>query len=92
MKKIVLALCFIALVMSSSAVFAYEHHEEPSDISVLADVALMRPIGVAALVAGMGIFIVALPFSLITNSVDGTAKALIKKPFHYVFVRDVGDL
>ncbi len=92
MKKIVLALCFIALVMSSPAAFAYEHHEEPSDLSVLADVAFLRPVGAAALAAGVGIFIVALPFSLITNSVDGTAKALLKKPFHYVFIRDVGDI
>ncbi len=92
MKKIVIAICFVALVMSSSAAFALEHHEEPSDLSVLADVAFLRPVGLAALTAGMGIFIVALPFSLITNSVDGTAKALLKKPFHYVFVRDVGDI
>jgi len=92
MKKIVMAICFVALVMSSSAAFALDHHEEPSDIGVLADVVVLRPFGAAALVAGMGIFIVALPFSLITNSVDGTAKALIKKPFHYVFVRDVGDI
>jgi len=92
MKKIVMAICFVALVMSSSASFAVEHHEEPSDISVLADVAFLRPVGALGLAAGMGIFIVALPFSLITNSVDGTAKALLKKPFHYVFIRDVGDI
>ncbi len=92
MKKILMAICFVALVMSSSAAFALDHHEEPSDIGVIADVVVLRPFGAVALVAGLGIFIVGLPFSLVTNSVDDTAKVLVSKPFHYVFVRDVGDI
>jgi len=92
MKKILAALCLVAVLMSSSASFAVEHHEEPSDVGIIADIVVLRPLGVAVLAAGMGIFVAALPFSIITNSVDGTAKALLQKPFYYVFVRDVGDI
>ena len=93
MKKILAVLCFVALLFTSSAsLAAVTHHEEPSDVSVLADVAVLRPMGMVALGAGMATFIFALPFSLITNSVGSTAKVLLQKPFHYVFVRDVGDI
>ncbi|MFQ5353519.1 MAG: hypothetical protein ACE5DR_01105 [Thermodesulfobacteriota bacterium] len=93
MKKIVVALCFIALMMgSTSKALAVQHHEEPSDLSVLADVALLRPIGIAMFAAEFGIFVAALPFAIITNSVGSTADVLVKQPFHYVFIRDVGDL
>ncbi len=93
MKKIMIALCFVALLLTTSTAHAViDHHEKPSDLSVLADVAFLRPVGAAFFVAEIGIFIAALPFSIITNSVGDTADVLLKKPFHYVFIRDVGDI
>lgn len=93
MKKILIALCFVALLVSSSTAQArVEHKDKPSDLSVLADVAFLRPVGAAFFVAEIGIFMAALPFSIITNSVGDTADVLLKKPFHYVFIRDVGDI
>ncbi len=92
MKKILIALCLVAILMSTSTVRAAAHHEKPSDLSVLADVAFLRPVGALFFVAEAGIFVVALPFAVITNSVGDTADVLLKKPFHYVFIRDVGDI
>ena len=92
MKKILAALCFVAVLMTSTGSFALEHHEEPSDMGILVDVVFLRPVGLAVMAAGFGIFVAALPYAIVTNSVDGTAKALLKKPFEYVFVRDVGDI
>ncbi len=92
MKKILVAFCFLAVLMSSTASFALEHHEEPSDVGILLDLAILRPAGLGMMAAGLGIFVATLPYSIITNSVDDTAKVLLQKPFHYVFVRDVGDI
>ncbi len=92
MKKILIAFFFVALVMSSQTSFAVERHEEPSDMGVVVDVLFLRPAGAVMLVAGVGVFIAALPYSIITNSLDDTSDVLLKRPFEYLFIRDVGDI
>jgi hypothetical protein len=55
------------------------------------DVLVARPIGVAAGIIGTGVFIVSLPFTVPTKSVDTAAQMFIVEPFKFSFVRPFPD-
>ena len=59
---------------------------------MLMDALLLRPLGLAATVLGTAAFIVTLPFSLPTRSVDDAAKALVVAPATYTFARPLGEV
>jgi hypothetical protein len=89
MKRKALAV-FLALWMVLSAVPAFAG--EPKDgMEVAADVLIVRPVSLVAAVVGTAVFIVALPFSIPSGSVEKTGKLLVADPFKYTFARPVGD-
>ena len=55
------------------------------------DLYFARPLAVAAGIAGTGLFILALPFTIPTRSVDDSARMLIVQPFGFSFRRDFPD-
>jgi hypothetical protein len=57
----------------------------------MADLLLARPLGILAGIIGTGIFIVSLPFTIPTNSVNEAAQMLVTGPFQYSFVREFPD-
>ena len=63
----------------------------PDDELPLMDLVFARPIGALAAIAGTGIFIASLPFTLPTKSVDKAAKMLITDPFRFSFTRRFPD-
>lgn len=56
------------------------------------DAFFARPMGLIAIVAGSVAFVVALPFTLLSGSVDSSADELVKKPIDYTFKRPLGQL
>ena len=62
----------------------------PSAIGMAADVIVARPLGLAATILGTGVFIVALPFSLISGNVSDPARRLIVEPAEFTFTRPLG--
>jgi hypothetical protein len=62
----------------------------PSAGAIIGDLFLARPAGLVATVVGTAVFIVALPFSLPSRSVDSAAQALVVKPATFTFVRPLG--
>ncbi len=88
MKKIVVIMLTLIIVLTSSMAFAAT---DTSASSVITDMLLLRPVGIASLGVGTAMYIVALPFSLITRSHGTTFKVLVKEPFEFVFVRPVGE-
>lgn len=88
MKKIVVIMLTLIIVLTSSMAFAAT---DTSAASVITDMILLRPVGVASLGVGTAMYIVALPFALITRSHATTFKVLVKEPFEFVFVRPVGE-
>jgi hypothetical protein len=62
-----------------------------SDEWAFADLAIARPLSVAAGIVGAGVFIVTLPFTLPTKSTDAAAKMFIVRPFKFAFVREFPD-
>lgn len=59
---------------------------------ILADVLILRPLGIAALGIGLVGSVVTLPFAAASNSVDRVGRELIQRPFEYTFTRPVGDV
>jgi hypothetical protein len=55
------------------------------------DLVLARPLGVAAGIFGTGVFILSLPFTIPTGSVDDAAQMFVVKPFNFSFVRKFPD-
>lgn len=56
-----------------------------------ADVLLVRPLSLVATVAGTGLFVVSLPFSLLGQNTGDAADRLIVTPGEYTFVRPLGE-
>jgi hypothetical protein len=83
MKKICIILIASLIFFTNTAAFA----ESRSGEDIAADLAFMRPLGIGATVAGTAIFIISLPFALITSDVPKTAKELVVDPFNYTFDR-----
>ena len=88
MKKIVVIMLTLIIVLTSSMAFAAT---DTSATSVITDMILLRPVGLASLGVGTAMYIVSLPFALITRSHGTTVKVLVKEPFKFVFVRPVGE-
>ena len=66
-----------------------------SDVSaetILVDGVILRPIGVLATIVGSVAFVVTLPFSIPTRSVDKAAQKLVVDPAKYTFVRPMGQI
>lgn len=54
------------------------------------DLLVARPGGVAATVLGAAIFVVGLPFTLISGSTEQAAQTLVVQPANYTFSRPLG--
>ncbi len=87
-KKSIAMLVACALIMSSVPAFA----EPPKDgMVIVADVLFARTTGLVAIVVGSAMWIVALPFSIPSGSVDTASQLLVVDPCKYTFVRPLGD-
>jgi hypothetical protein len=87
MKKMVvfLLVCFLLPNLAVASNGSYDV------ASVVVDTVLVRPVGLAFIAVGTGLFIVSLPFSAISGSVKGTADTLVGTPYRYTFTRPIGD-
>ena len=66
--------------------------EDVSAEEIIVDGLLLRPGGIVATVLGTAVFVVILPFSIPTKSVDKAAQKLIVDPARYTFVRPLGQI
>ena len=64
----------------------------PSGEAILADVLLVRPLGIAALAVGIGGCFVTLPFAASSNTGERAGRAFLQQPFDYTFRRPLGDV
>lgn len=99
MKKLIvlcLTLSFIvgpaltAYSQSSSMPSYYAGKEASSDWDMVVDVMLARPMGFIGMACGLGLGILALPFSVPSGSTGQVFQKLVGDPFDFTFVRPVG--
>ena len=87
----VLFLCATSLVHAAEDSYM-ARTEDVSAEAMIADGLLLRPAGIVATVLGTAVFVVTLPFSIPTRSVDKAAQKLIVDPVRYTFVRPLGQI
>ena len=88
-KKFVIA---VVLACSAGQAVAMDPEADrvPSASEVFIDAAVVRPLGVVTLLSGAVVWVVSLPFTLPSRSVDKSTDALLVKPFKHTFKRPVG--
>ena len=64
--------------------------EDRNAPAMIFDLVLLRPLGLAGLVAGTACFIVSLPFSLLGGNTGEAAQKLVVAPAKYTFTRPLG--
>ena len=75
----------------AEAGFGFKLNPNPPSSSVMAvDGIIGRPLGLATTVAGTGLFLVTLPFSLTSQSTGEAAWGLVGRPAGWTFVRPMG--
>lgn len=89
MKKAASVILMVVIILTSTLSYAYESDNGVG--AIIADTLIVRPIGIVSIAVGTAVFIVALPFALISGSVGTTADELIVKPAEFTFTRDLGD-
>jgi hypothetical protein len=87
----VLFLCATSLVHAAEDSYM-ARTEDVSAEAIIVDGLLLRPSGIVATVFGTAVFVVTLPFSIPTKSVDKAAQKLIVDPAKYTFVRPLGQI
>lgn len=98
MKSLIATTLALVLLVTTSLVSAeipYATDDKAADVSaeaMIADAVMLRPLGLAATVAGTAMFVVSLPFSLLTKRVDKAAQKLVVAPAKYTFTRPLGQL
>ncbi|MBW2056047.1 MAG: hypothetical protein JRH07_10755 [Deltaproteobacteria bacterium] len=89
--KGVLVVGLVVFVVIGPAGVSWGGQPEGARVEDIVDLLVMRPLGVIATLAGTGLFIVTLPFTVPTRSVDKSAQRFVVAPFRYTFSRPFPD-
>lgn len=91
-KSIVVAVlvCTLLVTPALANVQSQQQTHEADGVTMIVDLALLRPFGILATVLGSAAFIVALPFAALGGNVGEAADKLVADPFRYTFVRPLG--
>ncbi|HEY9099488.1 MAG TPA: hypothetical protein VIN38_11515 [Thiobacillus sp.] len=88
------SICCTLVLISLSSMSAAQSGSTVSGeqgTDMLVDAVVMRPLGLAALLAGTVLTVVTLPFTIPSGSVESSAREWIVKPAEYTFKRPLGD-
>jgi len=88
----VLFLSATSLIHAAEDSYMIKDRADVSAEAIIADGLLLKPAGVVATIVGTLAFVVTLPFSIPTRSVDKAAQKLIVDPARYTFVRPLGQI
>ena len=87
-----LLIATLALLLVAAPTWAEEDEGSAWDVPLQAfDVVFMRPVGLASLVAGAGLFTFAGPISATYGEFDALWKLYVEDPFEFTFRRSIGD-
>lgn len=90
-KKLFFILVIIAFLIVNLFSNSFADDQTRRDEINILDVVLARPLGIVGGIFGTGIFIISLPFTIPTKSVDKAANMFIIEPFKFSFVREFPD-
>jgi len=90
-KKMLILLLVISLMILNLDAVGWSQEDPTHEGYNAIDLILARPLGIAAGIIGTGIFILSLPFTIPTKSLDDASKLFIIEPFNFSFVREFPD-
>lgn len=91
-RAFVASVVALSLVVANPALAAgNDDASTPSAAAMTFDAVVVRPMSLVATVAGTGLFIVSLPFSLLGHNTDKAGERLVAEPAKYTFTRPLGD-
>lgn len=85
-----IGLCVVVLALALPPALAQT--ASPSGADMVLDLVVTRPLGLIGVVVGSAAFVIALPFTIPSGSVERSAEELVKKPLRYTFTRPLGEL
>ncbi len=95
MKKLIAVSASAVLLASWSGIASAQDYDNTvtGDRAgdMLADLLIVRPVGLVGSVLGAVGWVVTLPFTLPTGSADEAGRELVGKPLEYTFYRPLGD-
>ena len=86
--KLLLIFLTVLLVLGGSYSAGWAQEKTYNDRMNLVDLFIARPLGLVAAAAGTAFFIVSLPFTLPTRSVEDSFDMFVVQPWKFSFVRD----
>jgi len=89
--SVVISLSIMNLYTTGWAEEKWNKDDPTTDEWNIMDLLIARPMGIAAGIFGTGVFILSLPFTIPTGSVDEAAQMFVVKPFKFSFVRKFPD-
>lgn len=89
-SRTLLATLMAALLLMPSVSAAKNTDEQPSAGAMVADAIVARPLLLVATVAGAGLYVVSLPFSLLGGNAVEAGQTLVVGPAKNTFVRCLG--
>jgi hypothetical protein len=87
MKNVLISTLLSMVLLASSL----QAKEVPSGGEIMIDALIARPLGLASVGLGLGLFVVSSPFSLLSGTFVQTGKRLVVYPVKFTFVRGLGD-
>ncbi len=90
LRRYILVLVSVVALTVPSISFAERVRENPGSGKMTADLLLARPIGLAFLGIGTGVYLVTLPLSLLGGNAGDAGNKLVMDPAKEVFVRCLG--
>lgn len=96
LKKVWLIFMTISLILMNLYTMGWAEEKWNKDDPLtdewnIFDLLIARPMGVAGGIIGTAVFILSLPFTIPTGSVDDAAQMFVVKPFNFSFVRKFPD-
>lgn len=91
LKKVFLLFLIISMVIGTIYSTGWTQDTDTNDQYNMLDLLVARPLGVLAAAIGTGIFIVSLPFTLPTRSVDDSFYMFVVEPWKFSYVREFPD-
>jgi len=87
-----LAVLAISAVTALPVMAEEQLPEERRGGDMALDLLLARPIGLLGIIGGSVFFVLSLPFTIPSGSMDAAADELVKKPINYTFTRPLGEV
>ena len=88
LEKLLLMFLTVLLVLGGISSGGWAQEKSYNDEYNIVDLFIARPLGVIAAAGGTGLFILSLPFTLPTRSVEDSFDMFVVKPWKFSFVRD----